>query len=164
MLLLQHLRHNRHRRLAESPLPRQTVAPLRLKTGIVLHRLLPSRVNQGKGFLSEIHYYIAINREFIRNNFILRLCTSLFGAAVYILCNSLKHPFAISRFTLFLAPGPRLTKEGASHADGDRLGLDVVVEGSLAELAADTRLLEATEGHLVVKHVVACCECAVSIR
>lgn len=48
-----------------------------------------------------------------------------------------------------------LTEKSVAQADGNGLGLDVVVQGSLAELAADTRLLVATEGKLVVQHVVA---------
>lgn len=49
----------------------------------------------------------------------------------------------------------RLTEQSIAQSDGDGLGLDVVVEGSLAELAADTGLLVSTEGQLVVQHVVA---------
>ena len=56
----------------------------------------------------------------------------------------------------YFAAAQLLTTQSAAHADSDRLGLDVVVEGSLAQLAADTRLLEATERQLVVEHVVAC--------
>lgn len=47
-----------------------------------------------------------------------------------------------------------LAKEGASESDANRLDLCVVAEGILAQLATNTGLLEATEGHLVAEHVV----------
>ena len=49
----------------------------------------------------------------------------------------------------------RLTEQSVAQADGHGLGLDVAVQSSLAELAADTRLLVTAEGKLVVQHVVA---------
>ena len=41
-----------------------------------------------------------------------------------------------------------LTEKSISQTDGDRLGLDVVVQCSLSELATDTALFEAAEGQL----------------
>lgn len=51
-------------------------------------------------------------------------------------------------------PSTRLTEEGVTETNADSLGLSVVGQRILAELTADTRLLVATEGHLVVKGVV----------
>jgi hypothetical protein len=48
----------------------------------------------------------------------------------------------------------RLTEEGVTETNADSLGLSVVGKRVLAELTADTGLLVATEGHLVVEGVV----------
>ena len=55
-------------------------------------------------------------------------------------------------------------EHGAAKADVDRLVLRVVGESLLAELAADTALLVATEGQLVRKQVVACSAYRVSMN
>ncbi len=47
-----------------------------------------------------------------------------------------------------------LTEQRTAEANSDGLGLEVVVESSLAELAANSRLLEPTKGNRVVNHVV----------
>ena len=48
----------------------------------------------------------------------------------------------------------RLTEEGVTETNADSLGLSVVGQRILAELTANTGLLVATEGHLVVEGVV----------
>lgn len=62
--------------------------------------------------------------------------------------------FSFSDLTCFGAASS-LTEHGAASADGDGLALGVVGKGSLTKLAADTRLLEATEGQGGVEPVVA---------
>jgi hypothetical protein len=47
-----------------------------------------------------------------------------------------------------------LTEESIAETDGHRLGLCVVGERSLSEFSANAGLLVATEGHLLVEHVV----------
>ena len=47
-----------------------------------------------------------------------------------------------------------LTEQGVAEADADGLVLGVVVEGLLAELAADAARLVASKWKLVVEHVV----------
>ena len=55
---------------------------------------------------------------------------------------------------MVLPVSPRLTEQRVAKTDRHGLGLDVVLERGLAELAADTRLLVTAEGQLVVQGIV----------
>src|SRR3984885_911353 len=48
----------------------------------------------------------------------------------------------------------RLTKESSAESDSHRLDLSIVGQRILAKLSSNTRLLKATEWHLVAEHVV----------
>lgn len=55
---------------------------------------------------------------------------------------------------IHVLPQTRLTKESITQTNADSLGLSVVSQSVLAELAADAGLLVAAERHLVVQGVV----------